>query len=67
MLRVSAIIIAVVALIGAPTVAAAQSQKTSGTGCYNAATCDVECRRSNIGKNCEKACANARATKPACK
>jgi hypothetical protein len=42
MLRISAVIIAVLALMGAPTIAAAQSQKTSG-GCYNAATCEVEC------------------------
>jgi hypothetical protein len=68
MLRISAVIVAVLALMGAPTIAAAQSQKAAGTtGCYNSATCEVECRRSAVGKDCAKVCQRAAATKPACK
>jgi hypothetical protein len=67
MLRISAVIIAVLALMGAPTIAAPQSQKTFGT-CYNSATCEVECAKSSpIGKNCAKTCQRIAATKPACK
>jgi hypothetical protein len=66
MLRISVAIVAVLALMGPPTNAAAQSQKTSA-GCYNAATCEAECSRSAVGKNCHKACEHAQATKPAYK
>jgi hypothetical protein len=65
MVRIAAVILAVLALIGAPTIATAQ--KSSSAGCYNAASCMSDCARSGTGKNCTKSCSNKQATRPACK
>jgi hypothetical protein len=65
MVRIAAVILAVLALMGTHTIATAQ--KSSSSGCYNAATCETDCSKSAVGKNCHKACAHRQATQPACK
>jgi hypothetical protein len=64
MLRISAFI-AIMMVVGVGP-SAAQAQTKSTQKCYNAQTCDTECRRSAVGTNCTKVCDHKRATLPAC-
>jgi hypothetical protein len=70
MFRNFALIIAALSIAGTGafgvSTASAQTKSTQ-KGCYNAQTCDTECRRSAVGKNCTKVCARQAATLPACK
>jgi hypothetical protein len=63
MFRISAIIFAVLVLIGAPTGTAAQTKAK----CYDAATCNAECFRSGWKRNCNKVCTHRSWNLPACK
>ena len=65
MLRISAVI-AVLTLTG--TVGSfAQAQTKSQQQCYNSQTCETNCGRNAVGKNCAKTCAHKAATLPSCK
>jgi len=65
MLRISAVI-AVLTLTG--TVGTfAQAQTKSAQQCYNAQTCETNCRRNAVGKNCAKTCAHKASTLAPCK
>jgi hypothetical protein len=61
--------IAALTLIGTiiPTGAFAQAQTKSAQQCYNAQTCETNCRRNGVGKDCAKACAHQASTRPACR
>jgi hypothetical protein len=66
MLRISAFI-AIVMVVGVGPSAARAQTKSTERQCYNAQTCDTECRRSAVGKSCPKICDHQRATLPPCK
>jgi hypothetical protein len=67
MIRFSAFI-ATVMLLGMASAAQAQTKSTTQRQCYNARTCETDCRRPDaVGKSCPKMCDHQRATLPACK
>jgi hypothetical protein len=66
MLRISAFI-AIVMVVGVGPSAAQAQTKSTQKQCYNAQTCDMECRRMVVGKSCPKYCDHQRAVLPACK
>jgi hypothetical protein len=67
MLRNSTVLIAVLTLIVIGASPAKAQTKSAQKQCYNAQTCETECRRTAVGKNCAKTCSHKAAMLPACK
>jgi hypothetical protein len=67
MLRNSTVLIAVLTLIVIGASPAKAQAKSAQKQCYNAQTCETECRRKAVGRDRAKVCSHQASMLPACK